>query len=84
MLQAGLFLSVVMIGILLWLVICGRLAWLRLLSLSLMTGLIVVAIILYAAYTGISMYLDVALAFALLGFVDIQFFSVFLRRRGGL
>lgn len=56
----------------------------RILFLSLFSVLIVVEIILYAIHTGESMYLDIALAFSLLSFMDVQFYGVYLRRKGAL
>lgn len=56
----------------------------RILYVSLISTLIAAEIVLYAVYAGEEMYLDVALVFALLGFMDVQFFSVYLRRKGNL
>lgn len=56
----------------------------RLLFVSLISAVVVAEIVLYAVHTQISMYLDVALAFALLGFMDVQFYAVYLRRKGDL
>ena len=64
--------------------IAVKTGWDRLLFISLASALITVEIVLYAVLTGQTMYLDIALAFVLLGFMDIQFFSVFLRRKGDL
>lgn len=56
----------------------------RVLMLSLLSVFTVCVIVLWAVHTGENMYLDVALAFAILGFMDIQFYAVFLRRKGDL
>ena len=56
----------------------------RILYVSLISTLIAAEIVLYAVYAGEEMYRDVALVFALLGFMDVQFFSVYLRRKGNL
>ena len=66
------------------LLVRAREAFSRVLFLGLESALIVAAIVLWAAHTGESMYLDVALAFALLGFMDVQFYAVYLRRKGDL
>ena len=58
--------------------------FIRILFLSLFSVLIVVEIILYAIHTQQSMYLDIALAFSLLSFMDVQFYAVYLRRKGAL
>lgn len=62
----------------------AREAFSRVLFLSLLSALTVAAIVLWAVHTGEWMYLDVALVFALLGFMDIQFYAVYLRRKGDL
>lgn len=56
----------------------------RVLFLGLISSLTVAAIVLWAVHTGESMYLDVAIAAALLGFMDVQFYAVYLRRKGDL
>lgn len=56
----------------------------RLLFISLISALIVAQTALYAVYTQESMYLDIAIAFALLSFMDVQFYAVYLRRKGEL
>ena len=62
----------------------AREAFSRVLFLGLLSALIVAAIVLWAVHTGEGMYLDAALAFALLGFMDVQFYAVYLRRKGDL
>lgn len=62
----------------------AREAFSRVLFLGLISSLIVAAITLWAVHVGESMYLDIALVFAVLGFMDVQFFAVYLRRRGDL
>lgn len=62
----------------------AREAFSRVLFLGLESALIVAAIVLWAVRTGESMYLDVAIVFALLGFMDVQFYAVYLRRKGDL
>lgn len=66
------------------LLIRSRSGFSRILYLSLISTLIVAEIVLWAVHTAKSMYLDVALAFALLGFMDVQFYSVYLRKKGDL
>lgn len=67
----------------LFMVMFCRHIWTRLMVLGLLTSLLALEIVMYAVVTEASMYLDVALAFVLLGFMDVQFFSVFLKKRGG-
>lgn len=66
------------------LLLCAREAFSRVLFLGLISSLIVAAITLWAVHVGESMYLDIALVFAALGFMDVQFFAVYLRRKGDL
>lgn len=54
----------------------------RILYVSLISTLIAAEIVLYAVYAGEEMYLDVALVFALLGFMDVQFFPFICAERG--
>lgn len=61
-----------------------REAFSRVLFLGLESALTIAAIVLWAVHTGEGMYLDVALAFAVLGFMDVQFYAVYLRRKGEL
>lgn len=66
------------------LLVRSRTGFERILYISLMSTLLAAEIVLYAVYAGEEMYLDIALVFALLGFMDVQFFSVYLRRKGNL
>lgn len=83
-------LSVALIFVALCMILCfylfvrSREAFSRVLLLSLLSSLTVAAIVLWAVRTGEGMYLDVALTFALLGFMDVQFYAVYLRRKGDL
>lgn len=56
----------------------------KILYLGLLSSLVVVAIVLYAITTGQSMYLDVAITIAILGFMDVQFYAVYLSRKGSI
>lgn len=73
-----------MLCVMLFLLIRSRTAFERILFLGLISSLITAEIVLYAVYVQEAMYLDVALVFALLGFMDVQFYSVYLRRKGNL
>lgn len=54
----------------------------KVLSNRLLVTCLVIEIVFYAVYKESSMALDLAIVFAVLGFVDVQFLSVFLRRKG--
>lgn len=56
--------------------------WNRMLAANLAVTVVVAAIVLVALETGASMYLDIAFAFALLGFIGTLFFARFLSGRG--
>lgn len=66
------------------LLLLSREAFSRVLLLSLLSALTVAVIVLWAVRTGEEMYLDVALVFTLLGFMDIQFYAAHLHRKGEL
>ena len=66
------------------LLVQSRTGFERVLFLGLLCAAVIALIVLYAAHTERSMYLDVALAFAVLGFMDVQFYAVYLRRKGDL
>lgn len=62
----------------------GKSPWLKVLSNRLLVTCLVIQIVLYAVFTQSSILLDVAIVFAILGFVDVQFLSVYLRKKGDL
>lgn len=53
--------------------------WKKILASNIVVSLLVMVIVLVALETGISYYLDIAYAFALLSFIGTQFFARFLR-----
>ncbi len=64
--------------------ILGPTIWDRLLGFSLLSSKIVIIIILYALLHEKSFYLDIVIAFALLGFLGVVFISEFIQKRGKL
>lgn len=58
--------------------------WDGVLGLSIATSIVVIGIALYSALKDNSMFLDVAIAFALFGFVGTLFVAVFIYTRGDL
>lgn len=84
MIEIFLYLNIVFIAAMLFLVVLSKSPWAKVLSNRLLVTCLVVEIVLFAVYTDSSFALDVALAFAVLGFVDIQFLTVFLRKKGEL
>lgn len=67
-----------------YLLIHSHEAFSRVLFLSLLSSLVVCAIVLWSIHTGESMYIDVALTLAILSFMDVQFYAVYLRRKGDI
>lgn len=51
---------------------------------SLSATLIVLGIVLYAAFTDSTMFIDIAITFGLLGFVGTLFTAVFIYTRGDI
>ncbi len=84
MIEVFLYVNMVFIASMVVLVIFSKSPWAKVLSNRLLVTCLVVEIVLFAIYTNSSFALDVALAFAVLGFVDIQFLTVFLRKKGEL
>ena len=84
MIRFFLYFNLLFIITFLLLLIKGKSPWLKVLSNRLMATCIVIEIVLYAVWTGLEMVLDLAIVFAILGFVDVQFLSVYLRKKGDL
>ncbi|GAU77935.1 monovalent cation/H+ antiporter complex subunit F [Fusibacter sp. 3D3] len=63
-------------------ILLGPSLWDRLLGLNMVASKLLALIVLYASYKGISMYLDLAIVYALLGFVGIIFLSIYVQRKG--
>jgi len=56
--------------------------WNKILASNIASTLVIISIVLAAVVTDISMYLDVAVAVALLGFIGTQLFARFLSGKG--
>ncbi|WP_461207705.1 monovalent cation/H+ antiporter complex subunit F [Clostridium sp. DL1XJH146] len=56
--------------------------WDRILGLNLFSAKITMLIVLYALYEKESFFLDIAIVYALLGFISIIFISRFIRNKG--
>lgn len=56
--------------------------WNKILAANILTTLIVILIVLVSIETNNNSYLDIAITFALLGFLGTQFFVRFLSGRG--
>ncbi len=64
--------------------IFGPTVWDRMLALNMIFSKMTVAIVVLAILTGRSFYLDVALVYAVLGFVGMVLIARFIERRGDL
>ncbi len=67
-----------------YLLIKSKGAFSRILLFSLLSSFVVIAIVLLSVLDGKEVYLDIAITLTLLGFIDIQFYAVYLRRKGDL
>ncbi len=56
--------------------------WDRILGLNLFSAKITMLIVLYALYKEETFFLDIAIVYALLGFISIIFISRFIRNKG--
>lgn len=63
-------------------ILLGPSLWDRLLGLNMVASKLLALIVLYASYKERSMYLDLAIVYALLGFVGIIFLSIYVQRKG--
>ncbi len=68
----------------LYLLIKSKGAFSRILIFSLLSSFVVIAVVLLSILDGKDAYLDIAITLTLLGFIDIQFYAVYLRRKGDL
>ncbi|WP_430884086.1 monovalent cation/H+ antiporter complex subunit F [Fusibacter sp. JL216-2] len=59
-------------------VVIGPTLWDRLLGFNLIASKLVMLVILVASIKGTSLYLDIALIFALFGFIGVVYFTKFL------
>lgn len=60
----------------------GPSVWDRLLGLNLFSLNMILLMILYALYSDINYLLDIAITYALLGFISIVFIARFIQRKG--
>ena len=64
-------------------VLLGPTVWDRLLGLNLIASKILVAVVLLASFQNVSYLLDIALVFAILGFIGTVLLARFFERREG-
>ncbi|RRD93693.1 pH regulation protein F [Clostridiales bacterium COT073_COT-073] len=65
-------------------IIVGPSIWDRLLGFNLFSLHIVLIILIYAAMTGLHYLIDIALVYALLGFISIIFIARYVKRGGNV
>lgn len=81
---AGLILIVLMVLIAVLRMIIGPTIWDRLLSLNVITSKVLVAIVILARLLDLNYLLDIALIYAVLGFLSTVLIARFIERRGDL
>lgn len=84
MIEIFLYINTVFIAAMGVLVFVGKSPWIKVLSVRILITCIIIEIVLFAVEKNLSNVLDVAIVFAILGFVDVKFLSVFLRKKGDL
>lgn len=65
-------------------ILIGPTFWDRILGLNLVTSKLIMLIVLIASFRNESFLLDIAIVYALLGFVGITFMSIYIQSRGRL
>lgn len=70
--------------IVLILLVFSKTAWEKVLMTDMLSAAGTVLVVFYALLTENEMIADVAIAFVLLGFMSVQFYAVYLRKRGDL
>ena len=63
-------------------IIIGPTMWDRLMALNLVSAKLILLIVLLASKLKNSMFLDIAIVYALLGFIGVTFMSIFIQKRG--
>lgn len=63
-------------------ILIGPTIWDRMLGLNLVTTKLIMLIVLIATVRQQSMLLDIAMVYALLGFIGITFLSIYIQNRG--
>jgi multicomponent Na+:H+ antiporter subunit F len=66
----------------LYLLIKGPSVWDRLLALNLFSVTMIIVMIIYALMKNLDYLLDIAIVYALLGFIGIVFMARFIQRKG--
>ncbi len=84
MIELYMYANLVFIAALFALVLLSKSPWAKVLANRLLVTCLVVEAALYAVNRNSALLIDIALAFAILGFVDVQIYSVYLRKKGDL
>lgn len=82
MLKIFLFVFTLLALVHLYRIIKGPSVWDRLLGLNLFSINVIILMILYALITELDFLLDIAITYALLGFISIVFIARFIQRKG--
>lgn len=65
-------------------ILIGPTIWDRILGLNLVTSKLIMLIVLIASFRNQSFLLDIAIVYALLGFVGVTFMSIYIQNKGRL
>ena len=84
MIEAMMVITALVTVIVLILLVLSKTAWEKVLMTDILSAAGTVLIVFYGLLTENEMIADVAIAFVLLGFMSVQFYAVYLRKRGDL
>ncbi len=84
MIEIALIFTAISTALCFYLLIRSKGAFSRILYFSLLSSFIVIAVVLLSVLLSMDVYLDIAITLTLLSFIDIQFYAVYLRRKGDL
>lgn len=77
-----LLVMILLILLIVYRVIIGPTIWDRLLGLNLITAKLIMSIVLIALIKNQSMLLDIAIVYAVLGFIGVTFLSIYIQNKG--
>lgn len=82
MLQGALIALGLFMMLMLLLIWRGPTIWDRLLGMNMISSKLILCIILFAVFSDLSYLIDIAMVYALIGFIGTVFIALFIRQRG--
>jgi multicomponent Na+:H+ antiporter subunit F len=82
MLEAALWILGLCMLLMVFMVWRGPTIWDRLLGLNLISSKLILCIILFAVLSDLPYLIDIAIVYALIGFIGVVFIALFIRQRG--